>query len=125
VVERRWPWQARLHHHPLWQIRYLSFGRRACEISLVKATKSSTASRSARSSYKGLSLILSLGTTADRAVRNVLRRWLKAAFTTRQNSFSSQSSVSRSFLVILMTPDSTFGGGLKAPALTVKRYCTS
>src|SRR5690606_1976312 len=124
-VGELWPWQALPHHHLLWRSHYLSFWCMAFVISFVKATKSSTDNRSARSSYNGLSLILSFGTTADRAFRNVLRLWLKAAFTTRQNSFSSQSSVLRSFLVIFITPESTLGGGLNAPAFTVKRYCTS
>src|SRR5690606_11979087 len=98
---------------------------KALVISFVSGIKSLTSRRSARSSYKGLSLILSFGMTRDTAVRNVLRRCLKPALTTRQNTRSSQSNFSTVLRVIRMTPERTFGGGLKAPALTVNRYSTS
>src|SRR5258708_33020041 len=93
-------------------------------ILLVKLTKSSTLNRSARRSSAGSSVIFSLLINDDSAFRRVFRRWLKPAFTTCQNSFSSQSSFSALFRVRRITADNTFGGGLKTPAFTVKRYST-
>src|SRR5690606_9454846 len=111
--------KARKVHH------LLRRGQRASAISLVSCTKSATFNRSARNSYNGLSLILFFGMTAERALRKVLRRGLKPALTTRQNTFSAQSSFSTALRVMRITPERTFGGGLNAPALTVKRYSTS
>src|SRR5690606_32398016 len=101
-------------------------GRECChsrsDISFVNEMKSATESRSALRSYSGLSPMRSFGTRAASAFRRVLRRWLKAALTTRVNSVSSQSSSSVALRVNRITPESTFGGGLKAPAFTVNRY---
>src|ERR1700743_1628875 len=93
-------------------------------ILLVKLTKSATLNRSARRSRAGSSVIFSLLMSDDSAFRKVLRRWLKPAFTTCQNSFSSQFNSTASFRVSLITADKTFGGGLKTPAFTVNRYST-
>ncbi len=60
-----------------------------------------------------------------RELRNVLRRWPKAVFTTVLNSFSSQPNVVRLLRVKRITADWTLGGGLKAPEPTVNRYSMS
>ena len=57
--------------------------------------------------------------------RSILRRWLKTVFTTRLKSFSSHPRSVTLFLVMRMTADFTFGGGLKTVSSTVKRYSVS
>jgi hypothetical protein len=49
--------------------------------------------------------------TARIEFRKVLRRWLKAAFTTLTKSFSLHPKAVRLFLTQRITPDFTFGGG--------------
>ena len=58
-------------------------------------------------------------------LRSVLRRWLNPVFTTVLNRPSSHPSSVRELRTSLMTADLTFGGGLKAPSPTVKRYSMS
>ena len=50
----------------------------------------------------------------------IFRRWLKVVFTTWKNRSSSHGSLRTWFLVSLITPDVTFGGGKKEPGLTEK-----
>ena len=56
------------------------------------------------------------------ALRNVLRRWLKAALTTRSRASALKSCGMSSRRSSRMTPDFTFGGGEKTVSGTVNRY---
>ena len=59
------------------------------------------------------------------ALRKVFRLFWNPCLTTLKNSFSSQSRKSTLFLIKRITLESTFGGGLNTPGLTVNKYSMS
>lgn len=85
---------------------------------LVRSTKSSTDSRSARRSKTGALLSTESVSSGFSALRSVFRRWLNAVFTTVLKSFSSHPREVREFRLSRMTADCTFGGGQNAPEPT-------
>ena len=87
--------------------------------------KSSTESLSALRSNIGSELSKPSSSMGFRALRRVLRRWLKAVLTVWRKSFSSQQSSVLELRLSLITAERTFGGGAKAPGSTEQMYSMS
>src|SRR5210317_1928815 len=97
----------------------------SCSIFEVRLIKSSTEICSGRKAKIASSLNLSDRLKDFKLFRNVFLLWLNAVFTTFLNNSSFTGKLYLVFRIMRMTPESTFGGGLKTDGGTVNKYSTS